>query len=197
MEYKVKRGAMIPQKAVQEIGDAIRSLSEANGGQVTPSDVVAAAISEESPLHPHFEWDDVRAAHLYREGQAGYLLRSIVVTVQHETGPQDVRAFHSVVVASNEGHAEDHKPERKYITLERAQKVPDFGDQIIAKAKSELDSWEQRHSVYRTMFPKFSKTFKPVLDFIDSGKSKALGERMPWPDDYGKVTPDEALRKTV
>lgn len=54
---------------------ALLDLAAGNGGAVTTDMVVAAAAPADSPLHPHFCWDDTEAAHRYRLVQAGELLR--------------------------------------------------------------------------------------------------------------------------
>jgi hypothetical protein len=60
-----------PERAIAAIDKLVESL----GGVVSPRDVVDAAKSEVSPLHPYFEWDDTVAAEKFRLGQARNLLR--------------------------------------------------------------------------------------------------------------------------
>lgn len=48
--------------------DFIRSLEQ--DGSITPEEVVTAAASLTSPIHPLFEWDDSKAAHAHRLSQA-------------------------------------------------------------------------------------------------------------------------------
>jgi len=51
-------------------------------GALTGEVVVEASRPEDAPLHPVFEWDDVRAAEAYRRHQAGTMIRAILVQVE-------------------------------------------------------------------------------------------------------------------
>ncbi len=57
-----------------ETRDALESLE--NDGRLLPSEVVAAAEDEASPLHDCFEWDDSKAAYQQRLGRARDLIVS-------------------------------------------------------------------------------------------------------------------------
>lgn len=59
----------------------LNQMSKANGGKITPQQIVDAARNEDSPLHRFFEWDDDKAAEQYRLDQARTLLRSCQVEV--------------------------------------------------------------------------------------------------------------------
>lgn len=64
-----------------DVNDAARELYKIwqRDQKVTPASVVLAATPKRSPLHPAFEWDDMRAAELGREFQAANLIRSVRV----------------------------------------------------------------------------------------------------------------------
>ena len=49
------------------------------GGCYTAEQVVAAAESSRSPIHRYFQWDDRRAAQLYRVQQARVMINCLVV----------------------------------------------------------------------------------------------------------------------
>lgn len=63
---------------------ALNQMSKANGGRITPEQIVDAARDESSPLHQYFEWDNRIAAEQYRLMQARTLLRSCQVDVKIE-----------------------------------------------------------------------------------------------------------------
>ena len=71
---------------------------ERQEGELTPASVLEQARSSNSALHDHFEWDDSAAAEQYRIGQAGELIRSIVVDVTRSNvePAKTARAFVSV-----------------------------------------------------------------------------------------------------
>ena len=56
-------------------------LSLDRAGDITPAEVLAAAVPESSPIHDQFDWDDSTAAHSHRLDQARTLIRRIRVTV--------------------------------------------------------------------------------------------------------------------
>src|SRR5687767_282224 len=69
----------------QKVGTALAKLSEKHDARLTARIVVDAARPKNSVLHTCFEWDDVRAAELFREEQARKVLHSIRA-VNAETG---------------------------------------------------------------------------------------------------------------
>lgn len=76
----------------QKVAEEISSI----GDSVSPEQIVDFARDEGTELHKLFEWDDTKAAELYRRGQARNILCSIVIV---ENDPQKpawppVRYFH-------------------------------------------------------------------------------------------------------
>lgn len=86
-EYKTPRLYKVSAK------DAAEEIERIKGGaeSVTPAQIVEASRDEGAVLHSVFEWDDSKAGRLYREQQAGQLIRNIVV--RYEDKKQPVRAF--------------------------------------------------------------------------------------------------------
>ena len=81
---------------------------------LSPSSLLDASRSPNAPLHDCFEWDDDKAAELYRLKQAGDLIRNIVIEREegHERAfvnvrPAPVGAYHSIerVLDSDEWRA--------------------------------------------------------------------------------------------
>ncbi len=60
---------------------ALMAIAERNEGVLNPLAVVEAARDPDSPLHPHFTWDDDEAAEAYRVAQAGALIRRVKLTI--------------------------------------------------------------------------------------------------------------------
>lgn len=63
----------------------LRRLLVRDGGILTPSSVIEAAKDPKNPLHSCFQWDDRKAANLYRVEQARHLIRSVQVEIVTET----------------------------------------------------------------------------------------------------------------
>ena len=131
--YTWKPGVNIKIKAHVAAKRLEKIRKKQKGKTLTPDVVVADAESVSSPLHRVFEWSDRKAGAMYRLDQARYLIRSIVVEYE---GRPAVRAFVSIVV--------DHEP--SYTTIELAINEPVLREQIIERAKRELESWRQRYS---------------------------------------------------
>jgi hypothetical protein len=89
----------------QLVAAELDRLTEENDGVLTPEMIVAAATPEDSPLHHLFEWIDTTAAHRYRLGQAGRLIR--IVRKEYDTDadgqPKYVRVYTSSRAAGVEG----------------------------------------------------------------------------------------------
>lgn len=51
-------------------------------GTLTPDVTVQEAASPKSPLHPHYEWDDKKAAQEHRLDQARKMIRSIYIVIE-------------------------------------------------------------------------------------------------------------------
>lgn len=60
----------------------LRRLAKASGGVLNPEAVVESARNTNSPLHSRFNWDDSRAAHLWRIHEARNLIRVCVHVIK-------------------------------------------------------------------------------------------------------------------
>lgn len=90
----------------EEAAAQLAQLAERDGAVLLPA-VVEVSREARAPLHNDFEWHDPTAAHLYRLGQAGHVVRSLRrVTVDFDT-------------------EEIQPPERVYIPMTRAEPAGD------------------------------------------------------------------------
>lgn len=71
-----------------EIVKELKRIAAANGGELLPANVVAAASNPESALHSQFDWDDSTAAQKYRLHQARNLIRVVVSYVSAGDGTE-------------------------------------------------------------------------------------------------------------
>lgn len=150
MVYKWKPYVSIPVKA-QVAGEEIDRIISDNDGSVTPKVVVREASKKRSPLHPVFEWNDRQAAISYREDQARYLLRSLVVVMENEEDESEtieVRAF---------VHLES---EETYAPVVRVMAHAETRDEVLQRAWKELQEWRKKYDD----LVELSK----VIDTIDS-----------------------------
>ena len=137
MVYKWRSGARLPVDA-QVAGEAIEALRVRAGGQLSPAQVVDAARSEGSPLHPAFEWDNTVAAARHREDQARHLIGALVVVVTPAGEPREMRAFVSVTQNHVTG----------YTALQTAMSDRKLRQQVVERALRELAQWRERYEGY-------------------------------------------------
>ena len=139
MVYKLKDGARLKTDA-QTAGEICEKL-ERNGG-LTAKRLVDESRPEDAPLHKEFEWDDATAAEAYREEQARYIIRSIVI--QPEPRKNDVvRAFFPV--------AEQKVFASLPVILSDAKKT----NALLDMALRELKAFELKYSTLSQLAPVF------------------------------------------
>lgn len=134
--YRWKPGSRV--NVDPEIAGQVLSRIEAgsNGGMVAEA-ILAEAQARTSPLHPHFEWDNKKAAHAHRLEQANYLIRSIEkIEVTPEGDGPPVRAFVSVV----------QEERRSFVSTERALCDTELRAQVLAQAWRDFDALRRRHA---------------------------------------------------
>jgi hypothetical protein len=89
------------------IRDRLARLTRIGNGRLTPTAVVEDAQSEDSPLHPFFEWDDDKAAHEHRLDQARRLIRSVKINEVIDRRNVSVVAYvHDPSDQSKQGYVE-------------------------------------------------------------------------------------------
>ena len=142
-EYVWTNGSRIDADA-QAVGDRLAELQRDNGQRVTARMVVDAARAEDSPLHPCFEWDNVRAGELYRESQARYVLRSIkVVQERNEDGP--TRTVHAFI---NLEEQVGDDVQRAYVPIARVMGDAELFTKACEQAARELRAFSERYAQF-------------------------------------------------
>lgn len=74
--------------SIKEELEVIRSENE--NGELVAEDVVEFAKNPNTALHKKFNWDDTKAAHLYRLQQARGIIRVVVNVTKSDTGQRVV-----------------------------------------------------------------------------------------------------------
>lgn len=133
-KWRAHAGVSIP---AQVAGEELERIRVSNNGRLAQEDVVAAAKRKTSPLHSAFEWDDKAAAHQHRLSQAGYLIRKLdVVTVANDDEQsKPIRAFVNVT----------RDDDRSFTSIAHAMSDDELREQVIARARKELEDWQSRY----------------------------------------------------
>ena len=126
-------------------GPEIERIRREQEGFFTPAAVVRAAQPKSSPLHPAFEWDDLKAAAAHREDQAKYLIRHIVVLNAGDPDRDPIRAFVSVE-DKTASDSEDDGP--RYTSISHAMSEPHLREHLLSTALRDMRSFEQRYSQF-------------------------------------------------
>lgn len=157
-EYYAEAGSRFSNKDAVKIGPVLFEMSEHGG--VTPRDVVDAARSTNSPLHSYFEWNDEKAADLFRLEQGRNMLRSINVRYIESGQPKTARAFQVV----KHGAYEDQP--RQYRSLQVLYGDSAFAASMMDAALDDLSSWKKKYQPYTEMWARFGDAFQQVVNQI-------------------------------
>lgn len=129
MVYQWKSGTRISADA-QIAGEMCAELEKE--GRLTAKNLLEANREDDAPLHDVFNWNDSEAAELYREDQARYIIRSIVVKKENVAEP--IRQFIHVDVNENKYHSVD-------ILLSKV----DTRDSVLKMALAELQAFRKKY----------------------------------------------------
>ena len=149
---------LVSSEKKQKQAERIWELSEK--GLMTPRAVVEDAKKETSPLHGCFEWDDTVAAENYRVHQARILIRTFNVEIIPDDNinkPHEANAFYHVEIISEDGETAS----QGYVNYDRIASDNELKQQIIDKAKRELNLWRVRYS-------DLQKEFSEVFNAVDN-----------------------------
>lgn len=164
-EYFARAGSHFSDQDAQVIGPELERLGDSRADEI-----VNAARSEHSPLHPYFEWDDSIAAEEYRKRQARNMAAAIVVKVVDRRGqPQEVRAFHAVRIEQkpNVNIIEEATTPKHYVPVDKVRNDEELSEQVIAEAKRQLTGWMARYNAYRSLFPAFEQELGQVFEVLN------------------------------
>lgn len=140
MAARWKVPGLFPVSADEAYAEIVR-IGEKNGC-VRPGDIVEESRDESAPLHECFEWDDTEAARMYRERQAGDMLRGITVEVVTEKRePVEVRAFVSTGKA--------------YRGVTEVLKSDEQTSYLLERALAELESFRRKYRTLSELAPVF------------------------------------------
>lgn len=131
MTYKWKDGFRANVKA--EVAGAVCSDLERRG-ELTAENLVNVSRPVDAPLHKFFEWNDPKAAELYRNQQARTLIRSIEVYTD-ESKTQARTVFFNIKCMGN-----------TYETVKTIFSVPDKKAALLAQAKKEMMSFRDKYN---------------------------------------------------
>lgn len=150
-EYIFKTGSHLDQRYAQKAGEQCQVLS--SKGMLNPASLVDMNRDANAPLHNMFEWDDTKAGELYRQGQAGHIIRSIETVVV--SSPEPVRAYFPVKFKERENNTYTHIN----VILSDTEKR----NNLISLAITELIAFENKYKSLKEL----ANVFKQIDLFIE------------------------------
>ena len=145
--------AQIPVKPYVAAAEIRRIYAER--GRIDADDLVEVSASPDAPLHKCFEWDDSAAARSYRESQARYILRSLIVVYRDEVGQKSPPTRYIVSLSEE---ADDESPDtfrpdqpRQYIPINVVMSDDTLRRRQLKQALAEVKSWRRRYEHIRDL----------------------------------------------
>jgi len=139
-------------KDPQKVADEIFSISN----NPTKEQIVQMARDPTTESHDLFEWDDSVAAEKWRGEQAGLILRNLKVTFVNEertdegdSKPVPVRMFYG-----------DPTKTEGFVSVVKIMSDQDLYQQLLQKAKMELQSFKKKYSILKELQPLFDEIDK-------------------------------------
>ena len=134
--------------------DANLVYSEINsiGDSYTPEEVLEKAKDPDTELHKCFEWDDTKAAHLYRINTARKIIQSIVIVKDNSDKKEKPTAIRAIV-SKNEYN-------NKYEPVTLTVRNKDSYERLLAEALRELEMFKRKYSTI--------KELESIMESIDN-----------------------------
>lgn len=149
--YFATPGSPFNDEDARALGPELQRLAES--GVASVKGIVEYARSDpSSSLYEHLELHrpvEVVAEKWYRR-RARLCAASIMVNVYADGERRAIRAFHhvSIVQHGSPGPARG----RRYVTVQMVRDDADLSEQVVERARRELDSWTRRYAEYRHIF---------------------------------------------
>lgn len=115
----------------QTVAEELRAI----GDEFSPAQIVDAARDESTELHKCFEWDDTKAAELYRLKQARNIVQALVIEEQVRPKERpEIRVF--------------YKPEKSsgYMETKKIVRDEDAYANLLAQARQELRIFKAKYN---------------------------------------------------
>lgn len=117
---------------------------EKRDGQVTSRSLLEAGRPEESALHSLFEWDDGKAAELYRLKQATDVITHIHIVIE-ENPKEPYRAY--VNIQESDGQIE----KGRFINVRTAMENEETRRVVLMAALNEMNRFVSKYSKYKEL----------------------------------------------
>ena len=144
-EYRWKDGFVaVGGVEAQDVGERLHDLEKEHGG-ITPEIIIGDAVSENSVMHPMFEWNNDKAANHWRVNQARKIIQYII-TIE-KSGMPEVRTYVSIVAPDDSVLDRN----RIYISSRVAMADKLTRKQVLQDAWNGILRWRERYKAYKEL----------------------------------------------
>ena len=154
-KYEFSTPGLFPGVTADQAAEELERIREQRGA-LTPEIVVDESRDEDSVLHKCFQWDDTKAAALYRAEQARTLIGNIKVVITNTEIKGTFRAF--VNVSTVEGSP------RSYIPINAAMSEDYSRSDLLAQAKADAKTFITKYNTLEQL----NKVKAEMLLFINN-----------------------------
>ena len=161
--YHARPGGRHDQKTAETVAAEMNRLDPVGDG-VTAREFHLSQKPKRAPLHEEFEWDNKKAADLYRDDQARGLIRCVMVTEEGQSGePHEARAFLAVKTdTSQPDEDEEGVDARRYRPIALVMADEPQANQILEDALRQLQGWRERWGSYKDLSERFAGVFRAI-----------------------------------
>ena len=157
--FEARSGSPFKKEEAQEIGELISRIEEKS----TENILTEIQKHPEHCAYKYIEWNDKKAGHRYRLSQVRNIVNHVVVNIVNIEDSIPIRAFFSV--------KESESTEPIYVDVETTFNDAYTRQQIVSRAKNELQNWKERYYIYTELEP-IVKVITSFLEEKPKGKKR-------------------------
>ena len=157
--FEARAGSPFNKEDAQAIGELISRIEEKS----TENILTEIKNHPEHCAYKYIEWNDTKAGHRYRLSQVRNIVNHVVVNIVNIEDSIPIRAFFSV--------KESESTEPIYVDVETTFNDSYTRQQIVSRAKNELQNWKERYYIYTELEP-IVKVITSFLEEKPKGKKK-------------------------
>jgi hypothetical protein len=159
--FEARVGSPFKKEEAQAIGELISKIEEKS------TENILAEIQKrpEHCAYKYIEWDDKKAGYKYRLSQVRNIVNHVVVNIVNIEDSIPIRAFFSV--------KESESTEPIYVDVETTFNDSYTRQQIVSRAKNELQNWKERYYIYTELEP-IVNVITSFLEEKPKGKRKKV-----------------------
>jgi len=151
--YHVRNGAPFKERYAQTIGIFIENCKD----KTTKGILKEIKKNPKHIIHSLIEWNDKKASELFRLQQVRNIVNHIEIEIVGLNNKTPIRAFYSII-----------NGEESYKDINEVFSNKKYRNQVIERAKQELDNWIARYHIYNEL-RKICKVIKKELKWKRKG----------------------------